>query len=106
LTGKEVTKLEYDAYVPMALKEMLKLCIEARELWPDLYHIAMQHRTGTVPVRESSIVIVVSSPHRSDAIAGCEWLIDELKVRVPVWKKEFYDDGSVWKVNVDVWLID
>lgn len=98
-TGKSVLKLEYEAYVPMALKEMMKLCNESRELWPELHHISMQHRLGEVPVRESSILIAVSSPHRRDAIAACEWLIDELKARVPVWKKEHYADGSVWKVG-------
>lgn len=97
--GKKVIQLEYEAYEPMALKEMMKLADHARTLWPDIYHIAMRHRIGVVPVRESSILIAVSSPHRRDAIAACEWLIDELKATVPVWKKEHYADGSVWKVS-------
>ncbi|KAI9025692.1 Molybdopterin synthase catalytic subunit [Hyaloraphidium curvatum] len=100
--GRRVLRLEYEAYVPMALKEMMKLCSEARERWPELVHVAVDHRIGVVPVREPSVVIAVSSPHRRDAIAACEWLIDELKARVPIWKKEWYEgEDSAWKMNAE-----
>ena len=97
--GKQVVSLEYEAYVPMAEKEMLKLCVDARKKW-DLQGIAIYHRTGLVPVREASVIISVSSAHRADALQACTDIIDRLKETVPIWKKELYSDGtSNWKQN-------
>lgn len=97
---KRVVSLEYEAYVPMAKREMAKLCVGARAKWPDLIGVAVYHRLGSVPVREASVMIAVSSPHRIDAIAeACHFVIDELKASVPIWKRECYEDGSVWKEN-------
>ncbi|CAN8064874.1 unnamed protein product [Agarophyton chilense] len=97
--GKTVLRLEYEAYRPMAVKEMNALCDAARSQWPQITSVAVMHRLGVVPVREASVIIAVSSPHRKDAIEACHSLIDELKARVPIWKKEVYEDGSEWKAN-------
>ncbi|KAJ3330272.1 Molybdopterin synthase catalytic subunit [Blyttiomyces sp. JEL0837] len=96
---KRVLRLEYSAYVPMAIKELEKLSNEARKTWPSLHGIAITHRIGVVPVGEESVVIAISSPHRKDAIEAVGWCIDELKRTVPVWKLEVYEDGSQWKSN-------
>uniref|UniRef100_A0A7S4HHC5 Molybdopterin synthase catalytic subunit n=1 Tax=Vannella robusta TaxID=1487602 RepID=A0A7S4HHC5_9EUKA len=97
--GKQVESLEYEAYVPMAEKEMLKLCQHARSQW-DLQGIAIFHRIELVPVGEASVIISVSSAHRADALQACTNLIDRLKETVPIWKKERYSDGTCsWKQN-------
>ena len=98
--GKVVTRLEYEAYEPMAVKELRRLCGVAREKWPDLQDIAIVHRVGSVPVGDASVIVAVSSAHRKPALQSCAWLIDELKVTVPIWKKEWYADGTAnWKDN-------
>lgn len=97
--GKEVVRLEYEAYVPMALKELDALCQGVRELHA-VHRIAVFHRLGVVPVTEASVIIAVASPHRRAAMDACAWLIDGLKVRVPIWKKEVYaDEAAAWKQN-------
>jgi len=97
--GKGVLRLEYEAYAPMALKELVTLCEGARQRWPDVARVAVWHRTGVVPVTEASVVIAVSAAHRRAALEAVAWAIDELKVRVPIWKREVYEDGSAWKAN-------
>lgn len=97
--GKRVLHLEYEAYEPMAKLMMTELAGQLRSKFPSIIHIAVVHKLGPCPVRETSIAIAVSSPHRDDAIQGCEWLINNLKMSVPIWKKEVYEDGSVWKEN-------
>ncbi|KAH8311055.1 hypothetical protein KR044_004044 [Drosophila immigrans] len=99
--GKKVVSLEYEAYENMALKEMSKICSELRTRWPNLKHIAIYHRLGTVPVREESVVIATSAPHRAAALESVSFAIDELKSRVPIWKKEIYEEDAVgeWKEN-------
>lgn len=152
--GKTVTELEYEAYPSMALKTMLTIVKEARDLssqgafsfeWPaypeppsarhtssstsipvqppsshltpqvhsqsslvkELSRISLIHRLGVVPPKESSISIVVSSPHRREAFRACEWILEEVKKRVEIWKREVYapsneGDGSIdkaWKEN-------
>jgi molybdopterin synthase catalytic subunit len=92
-------QLEYEAYDAMVQKECVKICNEARSKWPQILHICMHHRIGIVPAGETSIIIAVSSPHRRDALDGVEWLLDELKLKAPIWKKEVYSDGSTWKDN-------
>ncbi|CEG83955.1 Putative Molybdopterin converting factor, subunit 2 [Rhizopus microsporus] len=94
--GKKVVQLEYEAYEPMAKKVLLDIIQKARSKW-NLKHIAIYHRTGTVPVGEVSVVIAASSAHRGDSIHATEYLIDELKETCPIWKREVYEDGSVWK---------
>ncbi|KAI8150288.1 Molybdopterin biosynthesis MoaE [Fennellomyces sp. T-0311] len=94
--GKRVVQLDYEAYVPMATKVLHELIKEARDQW-DLKHVAVYHRIGTVPVGQVSVVIAVSSAHRREGLRATEYLIDHLKDRCPIWKKEVYEDGSVWK---------
>lgn len=87
--------LIYEAYAPMALAEMQRLGAQAHRLF-DIEHIGIVHRTGRMEIGETSVVISVSAPHRRAAFEACEWAIKELKRTVPIWKKEFYEDGSVW----------
>jgi molybdopterin converting factor subunit 1 len=87
--------LIYEAYPPMALGEMRRLCRAAHDLF-DIAHIGIVHRTGRLEIGETSVVICVSAPHRRAAFEACEWAIKELKRTVPIWKKEFYEDGEVW----------
>ena len=93
--GRESLYLVYEAYEPMALKEMEKLGVKAREQF-EIAHVGIVHRLGKLEIGETSVVISVAAPHRKAAFAACEWLIKELKRTVPVWKKEFYADGEVW----------
>lgn len=97
----QVLSLAYEAYDSMALKEMNKICSDLRSKWLDLKHIVIYHRLGTVPVCEASVVIAASSPHRSEALESVSFAIDQLKTRVPIWKKEIYegDNDSEWKEN-------
>lgn len=100
--GKIVESLEYEAHEEMAIKEMLKLCKEIREKWTDICKIAIVHRLGLVEVKETSIAIVVSSPHRKDCLEAVQFAIDKLKATVPIWKKERYSSGeSIWKENAE-----
>ena len=100
--GKVVVRLEYECYAAMALKEMKRLCEAVRESVPGLARIAVFHRLGVVPVREASVVIAVSSPHRKASLAALGELIDTLKARVPIWKQEVYaDESSGWKANAE-----
>lgn len=98
--GEKVERLEYEAYEPMAQKILACLCTEALDKW-SLKKISIAHRTGCVKVGEASVIIAVSSAHRTDALQAVHWLIDELKGRAPIWKKEYYEGGEVWKENVE-----
>ena len=93
--GREVTYLEYEAYEGMAEQVMESL---ARDLSSrhDLCQVAIHHRIGRVDIGETSVVIAVSAPHRAAALAACREAIDELKVTVPLWKKEVYEGGEEW----------
>lgn len=93
--GRQVHRLEYEAFERMAIREMRQLGAEARRRWP-LKKVAMVHRTGIVPVREASVAIAVSAAHRTEAFEACRWLIDRLKEIVPIWKKEHFRGGEVW----------
>lgn len=91
--------MEYEAYEPMALKEMNNICSKIRSQWK-VHHIAIYHRLGEVPVSEASIVIAISSPHREESLKAVEYAINSLKASVPIWKKEVYDtQESQWKEN-------
>ena len=87
--------LVYEAYEPMAQRELKRLGTEAHERF-DIAHIGIVHRTGRLEIGETSVVIAVSAPHRRAAFEACEWAIKELKRTVPIWKKEFFEDGEVW----------
>ena len=93
--GRESLYLVYEAYEPMAIKEMEKLGKLAHEKF-EISHIGIAHRLGKLEIGETSVVISVSAPHRRAAFQACEWAIRELKKTVPIWKKEFYADGEVW----------
>jgi len=92
---REVLHLEYEAYEGMAEKVMADLA-EALAERHDLCAVAIHHRVGRVSIGETSVVIAVSAPHRAAALAACREAIDELKVTVPLWKKELYVGGEEW----------
>lgn len=93
--GKPVVRLEFEAYVPMALSEMRKLAEQATAKWP-LHKVLLHHRTGVLPIGDVPVVIAVSAAHRAAAFEACRFLIDTLKQTVPIWKKEIFEDGEVW----------
>lgn len=93
--GRTVTHLEYEAYEGMAEKVMAELAESLASRY-ELTGVAIHHRVGRVAIGETSVVIAVSAPHRSDALAACKDAIDELKERVPLWKKEVYEGGEEW----------
>jgi len=93
--GKKVLFLEYEAYPDMATKMMKRIGDEIQKTW-GLTSVAMQHRVGRLNVGETSIVIVVSAPHRDDAFAACQYAINRFKRIVPIWKKEIFEDGELW----------
>lgn len=93
--GRSVVSLDYEAYPGMAERQMARLGEEAGAKWR-ITRIAMVHRIGNVPIGEASVAIAVSAPHREDAFRACRYAIDELKKRVPIWKKEIYQGGEVW----------
>ena len=93
--GKKVLRLAFEAYEPMALREMEKIVAQAAERWP-LHKVSVLHRTGVLEVGEIPVVIAVSAAHRAAAFDACRYIIDTLKQTVPIWKKEFFEDGEVW----------
>ncbi len=93
--GRRTLYLVYEAYAPMALRELRALGRRAHEQF-DIAHIGIVHRAGRLEIGATSVVISVSAPHRRAAFQACEWAIKELKRTVPIWKKEFYEDGEVW----------
>jgi molybdopterin synthase catalytic subunit len=93
--GRPVLRLEYEAYEEMALPLMEEIAAEARRVHP-ITHIQLVHRLGRLEIGEASVVVAVTSPHRSEAFSACRFAIDALKTRVPIWKKEHYADGSAW----------
>lgn len=93
--GRRTLYLVYEAYAPMALAELRRLGCEAHRRF-DIAHVGIVHRTGRTEIGETSVVIAVSAPHRRAAFEACEWAIRELKRTVPIWKKEFFEDGEVW----------
>lgn len=94
--GKQVDRLEYSAYAPMARAKMLEIAETARERWP-LRKVAIIHRLGTLEIGEMSILIILALPHRKEGFAALEYCIDRFKEIVPIWKKEHFTDGeAVW----------
>ena len=93
--GRRTLYLEYEAYEEMALVEMQKLATEAKSQFAIRESIIV-HRLGRIEINETSVLIVVASAHRAAAFDACRWLIDTLKQTVPIWKKEFFEDGAVW----------
>jgi molybdopterin synthase catalytic subunit len=93
--GREVIALEYEAYEGMAENVIAEIAEEAKSRY-DVCAVAVTHRLGHVEIGETSVVIAVSAPHRHDALSACRDVIDELKERVPLWKKELYEGGEEW----------
>ena len=93
--GKNVVWLEYEAYETMVVNEVRKIIDEAAHKWP-LQGWAVSHRIGTLKPGEVAVAIAVSAPHRKDSFAACQFIIDELKEKAPIWKKEVFEDGEEW----------
>ena len=94
--GKEgVTHLDYEVYEEMAAPKIREVIDEASGRWPVL-SVVVQHRFGKVELEEASVAVVVSTAHRADAFDAAEYIIDELKQRAPIWKKEFWPGGEEW----------
>ena len=93
--GREVIRLEFEAYGSMAVKEMRKLAATAAARW-SLKKVLIHHRTGVLEVGELPVVIAVAAAHRDAAFDACRYIIDTLKETVPIWKKEVFADGEVW----------
>ncbi|MBL0742767.1 molybdenum cofactor biosynthesis protein MoaE [Chryseolinea lacunae] len=93
--GKNVVWLEYEAYETMAVGEIRKIIDDASHKWP-LQGWAVSHRIGTLRPGEVAVVVAVSTPHRKDSFDACEYIIDNLKLHVPIWKKEVFEDGEEW----------
>ena len=98
--GLPVTLLEYEAYGPMALAEMERICGEIEPAMPEV-RVAVAHRLGALRVGEAAVVCAASAPHRGEAFAACRKLIDEIKHRVPIWKREHGPEGAYWVGWVD-----
>ena len=94
--GSRTVLLEYEAYVPMALRSLRAIGDSISERWPGAL-CSIHHRIGPVGVGEASVLIAVSSPHRADSYEASRFAIEQLKRTVPIWKKEVYEDGSEWK---------
>jgi molybdopterin synthase catalytic subunit len=96
--GRPVLHLEYEAYEEMALREMSRLCDEIEVTWPGVA-VAMAHRIGRLQIGEAAVHIAIAGGHRAESFAACRHAIDRLKERVPIFKKEVYEDDSTWKSN-------
>ncbi|MBV8638220.1 MAG: molybdenum cofactor biosynthesis protein MoaE [Candidatus Eremiobacteraeota bacterium] len=97
--GRDVDGLEYEAHEEMALAEFETIASEVRERFPGV-RLAIVHRTGALAIGETAVAVCAAAPHRSEAFDACEYAIDELKARAPIWKKERYTDGSgEWIAN-------
>lgn len=93
--GEAVTKLDFEAYKPMAVKEMTKIAEEILHRWEAL-KVSIHHRVGTCELGAIAVIIAVSTPHRAAAFEACQYAIDTLKETVPIWKKEYLESGEVW----------
>ncbi|HEY6146827.1 MAG TPA: molybdenum cofactor biosynthesis protein MoaE [Thermoanaerobaculia bacterium] len=91
--GRTTTRIEYEAYGPMAETELARIARSVEREWPGV-EVRVRHRVGTLEVGEASVAIVASAPHRADAFAACRAAIDRIKKTVPIWKREFHPDGS------------
>ena len=95
--GRQVKGIAYDVHEVLAVKSIERIVQEARERWELDAHVRVVHRQGHLHVGESSVVVAVTTRHRDEAFRICRYVIDELKHRTPIWKKEYYSDGeSQW----------
>ena len=93
--GKKVIQLEYEAYAPMAVSEIKKIILKANDEW-HLQGYAVSHRVGMLVPGEIAVVVAVSTAHRKASFEACQYIIDNLKLTVPIWKREFFEDGDQW----------
>lgn len=91
--GREVLRLDYSAYVPMAEAECRRILEEARARWPA--EVALEHRIGPLAIGDAAVAVAAAAAHRDAAFSACRYVIEETKRRVPIWKREHYADGSV-----------
>lgn len=89
----DVTGIDYSAYEQMAFAEIERILGEAQAQWPEA-RVMLQHRLGLVPVGEASIAIAAAAPHRDEAFTACRFVIEQVKKRLPIWKKEHHADGT------------
>ncbi len=94
--GRTVDRLEYQAYAEMAEKELASVAAEALERWPEV-RVAAVHRLGKLSVGEVSVAVAAAAAHRGEAFDACRFFIDQLKARLPVWKKEYGPGGELWQ---------
>ena len=92
--GNRVLYLEYEAYPPLAEKELARIAAEAEARWG--VAVAVSHRLGRLEIGECSVAVAVAAPHRGEAFDACRWVMDTLKATVPIWKKEFFAGGAHW----------
>ncbi|KZO98389.1 molybdenum cofactor synthesis 2 [Calocera viscosa TUFC12733] len=101
--GKQVIRLEYEAHTTLALRTMSKIMQNLRAAQSDLIRLACYHRIGNVPVGQPSIIVAVSAPHRKASFIACEELLEKVKEKVQIWKREWYagehEDEAQWKEN-------
>ncbi len=95
--GRDVLRLDYSAYAPMAEAECDRILAEARVRWP--VEVALEHRIGPLAIGDAAVAVAAASAHREAAFAACRYVIEETKRRVPIWKREFYADGLVGWVD-------
>jgi len=101
--GREVLCLEYSAYAPMVEAECARITAEAEARWE--VAIALRHRIGRLDIGDAAVVVVAASAHREEAFVACRYVIEELKRRVPIWKREVFADGSVqWVGEAGKWV--
>jgi len=93
--GKQTIFLEYEAYIPMAEKQLTQIAKEIDERWKNTA-VAILHRIGRLDISEIAVAIAVSTPHRDDAFAASKYAIERIKEIVPIWKKEHWTDGTSW----------
>ena len=98
--GEDVSRLEYEVYEPLAIKEGEKVIAEAMKKFPIL-HAACVHRSGMLEIGECAVWVGVSAAHRDEAFRACRYIIDQVKVRLPIWKKEYYANGDSGWVNCE-----
>lgn len=93
--GKRTLKLQYEAYIPMAEKQLQVIGKEIEERWPDA-RTAIAHRIGSLEISEVAVAIAVSTPHRDAAFKASRYAIERIKEMVPIWKQEHWEDGTEW----------
>ena len=98
--GRGVQQLEYEVYIPLAIKEGKRLLDQATQRWP-IDHALVVHRQGLLALGDVAVWVGVSSSHRGEAFSACRWIIDEVKLRLPIWKKETWADGDSGWVNCE-----